>query len=210
MRVVRYVIAIVLVSGFFRLFPLFHVARLTNATEPTGKVFDAAQFAETFWNGKLIPSVPSSSVKAGALLPAIQADAAAARRKYAHGAGLGDTYFYFISGSGRVTSVSDAEVTLTLTNAGNDAEVSLETGLVFGDALRDGTGLLNPSDFPNSQNFNDISAALDHIAELRVLPALRKEARVGANIAFAGCAEVDDESTDLRPLKVIPIETALQ
>ena len=40
--------------------------------------------------------------------------------------------------------------------------------------------------------------------------SIRKEARVGANIAFAGCAEVDDESTDLRPLKVIPIETVLQ
>jgi predicted lipoprotein len=210
MRVVRYVIAIVLVSGFFRLFPLFHVVQLTNATEQTRNVFDAAQFAESFWNGKLIPSAHSSSVRAGVLLPAILADAAAARRKYAHGAGLGDTYFYFVSGSGRVKSVADAEVTLTVTNAGNDAEVSLETGLVFGDALRDGTGLLNPSDFPNSQNFNDISAALDHIAESRVLPALRKEARVGANIAFAGCAEVDDESTDLRPLKVIPIETVLQ
>jgi predicted lipoprotein len=210
MRVVRCVISVVAVAGFFRFFPLFHVVRLKTAAEQAGTVFDAQQFAESFWTGKLLPAITTSSVKAEVLLPAIKADAAAARKKYSHGAGLGDTYFYFVSGSGRVTSVSDDEVSLRVTNGGNDAEVSIQTGLIFGDALRDGTGLLNPSDFPNSQNFNDISAALDHIAESRVIPTVRKQAKVGATIFFAGCAEVDDESTDLKPLKVIPIETALQ
>jgi predicted lipoprotein len=211
MRVVRCLIALVAVAGFFRLFPLFHVVRLkTAAAEQAATVFDATRFAETFWSGKLVPSINTSSVNAAVLLPAIRADAAAARKNYAHGAGLGDTYFYFVSGSGRVTSVSDDEVSLRVTNGGNDSEVSIQTGLIFGDALRDGTGLLNPGDFPNSQNYNDISAALDHIAESRVLPALRKQGKVGATIFFAGCAEVDDESTDLKPLKVIPIQTALQ
>jgi predicted lipoprotein len=210
MRLIRCLIALVAVAGFFRFFPLFHVERLRTEAEQAATVFDATQFAETFWTSKLLPGISSSSVRAEVLLPAIKADAAAARKKYSHGAGLGDTYFYFVSGSGRVTSVSDDEVSLRVTNGGNDAEVSIQTGLIFGDALRDGSGLLNPSDFPNSQNFNDISAALDHIAESRVIPALRKQAQVGATINFAGCAEVDDESTDLKPLKVIPIQTALQ
>jgi len=210
MRVVRCLISLAAVAGFFRFFPLFHVERLKTAAEQAATVFDAQQFAETFWTGKLLPAISSSSVKAEVLLPAIKADAAAARNKYAHGAGMGDTYFYFVSGSGRATSVSDDEVSLRVTNGGNDAEVSIQTGLIFGDALRDGTGLLNPSDFQNSQNFNDISAALDHIAESRVLPALRKQVKAGTKIFFAGCAEVDDESTDLKPLKVIPIQTVLQ
>jgi predicted lipoprotein len=207
MRLARCLISLAAVAGFFRFFPLFHVERLKTAAEQAGTVFDAQQFAETFWTGKLLPAISSSSVKAEVLLPAIKADAAAARKKYSHGAGLGDTYFYFVSGSGRATAVSNDEIALRVTN---DGEVSIQTGLIFGDALRDGTGLLNPSDFPNSQNFNDISAALDHIAESRVLPALRKQVKVGTTIFFAGCAEVDDESTDLTPLKVIPIETVLQ
>lgn len=210
MRLVRSLIALVAFAGFFRFFPLFHVEPLKTEAEQAATVFDAQQFAETFWTGKLLPAISSSSVKAEVLLPAIKADAAAARKKYSHGAGLGDTYFYFVSGSGRATSVSNDEISLRVTNGGNDAEVSIQTGLIFGDALRDGSGLLNPSDFPNSQNFNDISAALDHIAESRIIPALREQAKVGATISFAGCAEVDDESTDLKPLKVIPIQTVLQ
>ena len=208
MRLVRCLISLAAVAGFFR-FPAL-LCGATEAAAEAGTVFAAQQFAETFWTDKLLPAITSSSVKAEVLLPAIKADAAAAREQYSHGAGLGDTYFYFVSGSGRVTSVSGDEVSLRVTNGGNDAEVSLQTGLIFGATLCDGSGLLNPSDFPNSQNFNDISAALDHIAESRVIPALRKQVKVGATIFFAGCAQVDDESTDLKPLKVIPVQTVLK
>ena len=60
-----------------------------------------------------------------------------------------------------------------VTENSTNAEITLQTGLVFGDAIRDGTGLLNASDYPNSQDFNDISAALNHLVETRVLPDLR-------------------------------------
>jgi len=96
---------------------------------------------------------------------------------------------------------------MAITPGSTNAEVTLLAGLIFGDAVRDGTGLLNPSAYPNSQDFNDISAALDHLVETRVLPRLHQQAKIGAQISFAGCAEVDDEANDLMPLKVIPIQT---
>src|SRR4029077_7448676 len=150
------------------------------------------------------------TVKADVLLPAIQNEPAAAKKKFSRSVGLSEGYFYFVSGSGRVVTVSDDEVSLAVTDGSTKAEVSLQTGLIFCNALRDGTGLLNGNDYPNSQDFNDISAALNHIVETRVLPKLREQAKVGAKISFAGCAEVDDESTDLKPLKVIPIQTEVQ
>ena len=149
-------------------------------------------------------------VKAEALLATLQADPAAAKKKFSRSVGLSEGYFYFVSGSGRVVAVSDDEVSLAVTDGSTNAEVSLETGLLFGNAIRDGTGLLNASDYPNSQDFNDISAALNHLVETSVLPKLREQAKVGAKISFAGCAEVDDESTDLKPLKIVPIQTKVQ
>jgi predicted lipoprotein len=150
------------------------------------------------------------TVKTDVLLPAIQNDATAAKTKFSRSIGFSESYFYFVSGSGRVVAVSDDEISLAVTDGSTNKEVSLQTGLIFGNALRDGTGLLNASDYPNSQDFNDISAALNHLVETRVLPKLREQAKVGAEISFVGCAEVDDESTDLKPLKVIPIQTEVQ
>jgi predicted lipoprotein len=207
MHVVRWISALAVAAGVCWLFPLFHVVPLqaANAQKAAGK-FDPAQFAETFWTNELVPAL-DKTVKADVLLAAIQTDPPAAKKKFAHSVGFTDTYFYFLSGTGRVVAISDDEVSLAITPGSTNAEVTLLSGLIFGDAVRDGAGLLNASAYPNSQDFNDISAALDHLVETRVLPGLRQHAKIGAQISFAGCAEVDDETMDLKPLKVIPIQT---
>lgn len=210
MHAARWLIAIAIAIGVCWRFPLFHIVPLkTAAAEAAAKTFNPAEFAETFWTSQLLPSL-AKAVKVETLLPAVRANAAVAKMNYSRNVGLGETYFYFLSGTGRVTAVSDDEVSLAVTDDATNAEVSLQTGLVFGNALRDGTGLLNVNDYPNSQDFNGISEALNHIVETRVLPKLREQARIGAKISFAGCAEVDDESSDLKPLKVIPIKTELK
>jgi len=206
MRVVRWIIALVVAAAVCWLFPLFHVVPVQTAkAEQSAGKFDATRFAATFWDKQLLPAL-DKTVKADVLLAAIQADHAAAKKKFSRSIGFSDTYFYFLSGTGRVVSVSDDEISLAITPGSTNAEVTLLAGLIFGDAVRDGTGLLNASDYSNSQDFNDISAALDHLVETRVLPGLHERAKIGAQISFAGCAEVDDEANDLKPLKVIPIQ----
>jgi predicted lipoprotein len=211
MSAVRWFIALVIFAGIGWRFPLFHVVTMKMATaEKAAATFNATLFAETFWTNLLLASSSGKTVKTDLLLPAIQADPAAAKTKFSRSLGLSENYFYFVSGNGRVVAVSDDTVSLAVTTGCTNAEISLQTGLIFGDAVRDGTGLLNASEYPNSQDFNDISAALNHLVETRVLPKLREQTKFGANISFVGCAEVDDASTDLKPLKVIPIQTEVQ
>jgi len=203
-------ITIVVIASVCRLFPLFHVVPLkTAAAEKVAATFDSTQFAEIFWTNQLLASF-DKAVPTEKLLSAIQSDMTAAKKKFSRSVGLSDNYFYFLRGEEKIISVSDDEISLAVTENSTNAEIVLETGLVFGDAVRDGSGLLNASDYANSQDFNDISAALNHIVETRVLPKLREQAKVGEKISFVGCAEVDDESTDLKPLKVIPIQTEVE
>lgn len=210
MRALRWPIVIAALAGICWLFPLFHVVPLKRvAAEKAAATFNPAQFAETFWTNRLLPSI-SKSVNASVLVAAINSDPTAAKKKFSRSVGLGDDYFYFVSGSGRVVSISEDGISLAVTAGSTNVEVALQNAPIFGDAVRDGTGLLDASAYPNSQDFNDISAALNHIVETRVLPKLQKEAKIGATISFAGCAEVDDESTDLKPLKVVPIQAEVR
>ena len=144
------------------------------------------------------------------LLPAIQHDPADAKKRFARSLGMSDSYTYFLSGTGRVIAVSDDEISLAITAGSTNAEVSLPMGMLFGNAIRDGTGLLDVNAYPNSQDFNNIANELNHLVETRVLPGLKERATVGATIHFAGCAEVDDESTDLKPLHVVPIQAEVK
>jgi predicted lipoprotein len=205
-RFVPWVIAIVMFAGVCWFFPLFHVVPLERAEkEKAAATFNPTEFAEKFWNGQLLKSL-NKAVKAEVLLPAIQANAAEARAKFSRSLGVSDSYTYFVSGSGRVLAVSDDEISVAVTDSATTAEVSLQVGLLFSNAVRDGTGLLNVNDYPNSQDFNGLSEALNRIIETRVQPKLREKAKVGATVSFVGCAEVNDEATDLKPLKVVPIQ----
>jgi predicted lipoprotein len=205
-RLVRYLILLGILAFVCWLFPLFHIVPLKTAVaEKAAVTFNPAAFAESFWTNQLAASF-AQAVPAAALVPAIAADSAAAKKKYSRRVGLGDAYFYFLSGSGQVIAVSDDEISLALAPGSTNVDVVLEVGLLFGNAIRDGTGLLDASDYPNSQDFNDLSAALNHLVETRVLPPLKTDAKVGATLYFIGCVEVDDESSDLKPLKVIPLQ----
>jgi predicted lipoprotein len=209
-RLAAWLFGIVIIAGVCWQFPLFHVVPLKTATaQKAAATFNATQFAETFWANQLVTALPKCS-PAEALIPLIQTDPAAAKKKSSRGAGVGDSYFYFVAGAGKIIAVLDDEISIAVTAGSTNEEISLQTGLIFGNALRDGTGLLSPSAYPNSQDYNEISAALNHIVETSVLPKLRERAKVGANISFAGCAEVNDESADLKPLKVIPIQATIE
>ena len=204
-RVASWIVTIAALAALLYFFPLFHVVPLAKAQQDKAAgTFDPKQFAEKFWSERLLKSL-DQAVPADVLLPAIQNDPAAARKKFGRTLGMSESYCYFVSGTGRVVSVSDDEVALAVTGGVTNAEVVLQTGLLFGNALRDGTGLLNVSDFPNSQDFNGIAEALNHLVETRVLPRLRESAKTGAHIRFVGCVEISDESADLHPLHVIPI-----
>jgi predicted lipoprotein len=202
-----WLIGIATLAGLAWFFPLFHVVPLERATkDKAAATFNPTEFAETFWNDRLMRSL-DKAVKLDVLLPAIQRNPAEARKNFSRSIGVSDSYSYFVSGLGRVVSVTDDEIGLVISTGATNAEVVLQSGLLFGNVVRDGTGLLNVNDFPNSQDFNAISEALNHIVEIHVEPKLRELAKVGALIRFVGCAEVNDESTDLKPLHIVPIQT---
>jgi predicted lipoprotein len=210
MRWLGWLIVVAALTGLCWAFPLFHVVPLKQAAEQKeAGVFNAAQFVEKFWTQTLLKSL-DKAVRAEVLLSAIQHDRAAARKAHARQLGLSESYIYFVAGRGRVLKMADDEVYLAIAPGVTNAELLLLTGLVFGNTIRDGTGLLDVNDYPNSQDFNDISAELNKLIETRVLPKLRERAKVGAMVRFAGCAEVVDETSDLQPLKLIPIQAEVE
>jgi len=211
MKRAGYIIALlILFSVLCKFFPLFHIISLKRAEiEKNPGVFNATNFANTFWSEKLLKSfVHATGVKE--LLFAIRTDPAGAQKKYARSLSLGGGYFYYLHGQGRVLSVNDNGIALAIDTGATNAEVVLETGMIFGNAVRDGTGLLNASDYPNLEDFNNVSAELNKLVQSRVLPVLRTHAQVGSMINFVGCAEVDEDTTDLNPLQVVPIQADVE
>lgn len=189
------------------MFPLFHVVPLEQAeaesTAAKANEFEPAAFVESFWADQLIPA-KSNAVDASMLLAAIRDDRAAAKNAHGHSVGLSNSYFYFVTGTGRVVDMQKNTIGLAIEDGVDDVQVSLNIGPIFGNVVRDGTGLLDLNDFSNSRQFNKISTEINERIEADVLPSLREAATIGATIQFTGCAQINDHESDLNPMVVIP------
>jgi predicted lipoprotein len=201
------VAALLAVALYF--FPLFHIVPINQAEQHTDDApFDPVAFVDRFWSDQLIPAA-ARAVDATELVAAVARDRQSARRTYGRSVGLGGVYYYFVAGAGRVASIEKDSVGLSLRDDQHEVQVSLATGNIFGNVVRDGTGLLDVNNFANSQDFNALSSEINRRIEEQVLPDLRKRAAVGAKVRFVGCVEIIDEQTDLRPLRVVPFVVEL-
>lgn len=203
-RSIRWVVVGVSAVVIVYFMPLFHVVSLKEAQEEAAAaLFDAAEFVETFWQGPLLEPAPQA-VDAMELLAAFQDDFAGTASRYGHRLGLSGHSSYLVSGSGQIVAVEDTAVSIALQD-GDAVQVTIRVGPVFGNAIRDGSGLLNVSDFANAQDFNAISAEINRRVEEKVLPLLRANAAVGKTVRFVGGVEVSDSGRVPTSLTVVPV-----
>ncbi len=211
----RLLIAVGLVV-FFYVFPLFHVVPIktqstaaVSSTTNAQAVFDPAAAAAKIWKIDLPAAIPRA-VELRSLVPAVRENAESAKTRFAKAAGLGTSYF-FLRGSGKVVS-RDRNYLRIIPDGSTTDVVAVRIGPIFGNVVRDGSGLLDVNSFPGLQEFNDLSGALNALVEKDVLPALREKAIVGATVHFAGCAEAPESAAEAGEpiLTIIPIHTEVK
>ena len=202
--VFRWVAAGFVLTVFLYFFPLFHVVSLKEAQQQIAAGgFDAAIYVNEFWNGGLQENL-HTAVDAAELLAAFKQDFEGAKEQFGHRLGLSGHSSYLVSGQGQVVATDGFSVSIAL-QEGEPAAVIIETGPVFGNAIRDGSGLLNVSDFNNAQDFNSLSAEINLRVEEEVLPLLKENATVGATVTFVGGVEVSDTAGAPTTLVLVPV-----
>jgi len=181
------------------------IERLDEARQREAqKEFNAADYAKKFWDATLLNNL-HKAVDAALLIRKIENNPAGAKKEYARTPGNSSIYYYFTGGKGYIISIEEGMIYIGLKPGGDEPDLAIVTSEIFGNAIRDGSGLLNINDFDNIQNFNDVSNEINKIVLDKVVPAFNNSLRVGDKITFTGCAEVMDEVLDLDPLLLVPV-----
>jgi len=202
--VARWGIVAICAAVIFYFLPLFHVVSLKEVQQQiASEEFDAAGYVATFWHGPLLEKA-QSTVDAADLLEAFAEDFDGTAERYGHRLGLSGHSSYLVSGQGEIVAVDSMAVSIAL-EEGGPAEIIIETGPVFGNAIRDGSGLLNVSNFANAQDFNALATEINLRVEQDVLPLLQANAAVGETVRFAGGVEVSDSAGAPATLVLVPV-----
>ncbi|UCG59356.1 MAG: DUF2291 family protein [Phycisphaerales bacterium] len=168
------------------------------------KAFDPAEFAKDFWNNRLQRNLDRAT-DARMLLDALDADVEEANSKYGRRLGLAGSYYHLLAGRGTVVSIGQDGVLLSMRAPESEPEIMIITRNIYGNAIRDASGLINVSDFPNSRDFNNISEQINKIVMNEVLPAFRQEVKEAVTVRFVGAAEIKQDQGQIRCLPIVPI-----
>jgi predicted lipoprotein len=197
---------VVLAGGLIWFFPLFHVVRNDIADNTReASAFNAAEVAKAFWSGQLIPSLKKAP-DAATVLSALQDDPQSARARFSRKVGVSRTSLLVLRGSGTIVTMDKKGVGIAFQPSAKEPDVVLQTGLLFGNVVRDATDLLDASKFADSRQFSEMSTELNRIVEARVIAVLKEKSALGRHVDFAGCAEIQDDSKVTKPFTIIPLD----
>jgi len=166
------------------------------------ETFDAHTAARRFWQQELL-SREDRAVIVDDLLAQLSADAGAESR-LGRRPGIGGDYLFLVRGRGVLEQLDSKGATLKL--EASDARVTVKTGPLFGNALRDVTGTFDLAAH-TSIDANALSSALNLIAETEAQPPLRQMA-TGSHVKFVGVGVLENRDGG-KKLKVTPIRVEL-
>jgi predicted lipoprotein len=182
------------------------IHRLDSArARPAGEVFDVEVYVQNLWADQM-PARLEEAVPAGRLFRMLEEYPDQAFENYSHKLGISNTHYFFLRGEGIVRSVGEEYITVGIDD---NKMVELETVFIFGNAVRDGSGLVNIDDFENMMDFNLVSVHLNRKVKREVADPLREKVRQGTRIRFTGAAEINRLDIQTDRLKVIPLITEL-
>jgi predicted lipoprotein len=167
--------------------------------------FDAAGYAQDFWNKKLTPGL-AKATELDALTTLLKTDKEKAFNAYSHALGIGNIRYFMVKGEGVVSHVDENEVKL---ETGGNA-VRIATEYIFGNAVRDASGAMDINAFTNSMDFNNVSAEINKLIREKVVPPFKSKVKKGDRVAFHGAIELNREHLQLNDIEIIPVSLQIE
>jgi len=197
------IVVLLLCNSFY--FENLEKRRAANAS----KVFDVEQYAKNFWD-KLSKKMDEAA-DAKQFLALFGQDQHKAIEEYStkteH---VSSTHFFLLQGRGKIVSGGEDGVLISFTETKTYPEILVATDLIFGNAVRDASGLVDSDDFEDSMDYNKVSEHINDIVMNKVIACFRDKAREGATVRFIGAAEIFESDPQISPLQIVPIKLELE
>jgi predicted lipoprotein len=165
------------------------------------EVFDATAYAREFFINKL-PTVIENAPEINLLIEMLENEPQQALENFGKKLGIAKTWYFMVKGEGVVESVEEENVHVTISE---DFKTRVATAFIFGNAVRDGSGVVDIDDFLNMTDFNNVSIAINTIVKKEVVTPTRKIVEPGMILEFAGAFEIKEDDIDVQSIRIIPV-----
>ncbi len=183
--------------------------KLDAVKAAANKEFDAAAYARKYYDSRLKPAL-NNAVEINQLLALAKTNKDAAFEKHSHALGIGNIRYFLVQGTGEITGINENDVTVISKTDSTQSAIRIATEFVFGNAIRDASGLINLNEFSSTADFNNVSAEVNKIVRNEVLPPFKSAAKKGDQVHFVGAIELNRQHLKLDDIEVIPVALELK
>jgi predicted lipoprotein len=176
------IVAAALVVGMF-----LNTKFLSTTASASGQpgAFSAAAYASKKWPD-LVDRIGNNAVDVTQLAPAVDADVAAAGKKYGQDLGAG-SYAFPVKATGTVSAVDANFITLTVAGMPAGDTVRVPVGLALNGApIRDATGTIKYGDFTDQTQYQEVANALKGISLKQVIAKVNPASLNGKQVTVVG------------------------
>ena len=199
----RYLIAILLIA--FLGFKSVYFKKLDEVkSKSAAGGFNSGTFAKNLYKDRLLPRA-DSAIDLSLLISLLKTDPQKAFKEYSHALAIGNIRYFLVRGEGTITDIAESNISVLLKDEAEKTQVSIATEFVYGNSIRDASGLVSLNDFNNTNEINSISESINSIIRKEVLPPFIATAKTGVGVRFAGAIELNQKYLDLETIEVIPI-----
>ena len=162
--------------------------------------FDAKAYVNGIWSNEL-RMVYKDAPDIALLIDSLEQNTVAAFETFGYALGIGNIGYFRVIGEGLVTAVNNNNVLLQV----GSHVIEVETEFVYGNAIRDASGLVKLNDYDNSSDFNSISESINEKIRKELIPEFRSKVKTGDKVRFEGAIELNKAHLKLSRIEVIPI-----
>lgn len=202
-KIIRYLLLVMVIA--LLAYNSFYIKKLSDVKATTPAAFDAAAFVHKLWQQQL-PDRINKAAEMEVVVSALQTQPDQAFDKYTNALGIGNLRYSMMKATGRVIAVNEDDIAVVVSNNGRPAIVKINTEYIYGNDVRDASGLVNVKDFVNTMDLNNISGELNKHIRQEVLPAFKAAVQKQDSIAFTGAVALNKAHLKLDELTVTPVQ----
>lgn len=179
--------------------------KLSVVKEAKKENFDFKAYADSIYYKGILKSKKDISLTD--LISLVQSNPEIAFKKHGNRLGIGDSAYFMVKSTGKIIAIKDGIYTIADEKNGI---VYIDTKYIFGNAIRDASGLVKLTDFKTNAEFNKVSESLNDIIRNEVLPKAISKIHIGDSISFTGAIKLNKKQSLFKDITIIPSKIKLQ
>lgn len=198
-----YILAFLVIA--FLAYNSVYFKKLSDVKKAQKESFDFKAYADSIYYKGILKS--KKTIPLTSLIASVKKDQKEAFKSYGNRLGIGNSAYFMIKSTGKIIDIKDGIYTVADEKNG---VVFIDTKYIFGNDLRDASGLVKLTDFKTNAQFNKVSESLNEIVRNEVISKEIKTVKLGDSISFSGAIKLSKKQILFTDLLIIPSQIKLQ